>query len=175
MAITVDRKKIIITIVIAAVFVTAAGVYAFSAGVFTPSATEGTNQTADKPDVSTGTAYKAVLKEKQDKVNVLVAAGGDKSIKEAEEILEAEVKSATESGNVAYLVDAQLAKAGLLIDTGRPQEALDDILFTLEKDYKDDESYIYLIYGQMSWAYKQLDNAAKANEYLDKVPGGGWN
>jgi len=175
MAITVDRKKIIITIIITVLFVTAAGVYAFSTGIFTPSSSEENEQVGEKPDVSTGTAYKEVLKEKQDEVNVLVAAGGEKSVQQAEEIIEQEVQAATESGNVAYLVDAQLAKAGLLIQTGRAQEALDTILLTLESDYQGDEAYIYLIYAQISWAYKELDNLAKSEEYLDKIPGGGWD
>jgi hypothetical protein len=213
MAVKSVRKKIIIIIVIVVLVLSGGALtYAFTTGYFTP------QKTTSDSSSSTGTAYKENFQKAEKKVDDLIASGDEQSLKEAEEIVDSEVSAANESGNDAYIVDANLAKAtvlietgraqealdivlstldeknassdesnnedyivdaylakaGLLIESGHPQEALDVILLPLEKKYENNEAYKYLIFGQISWAYSELDNAAKSDEYFTKVPEKGW-
>lgn len=122
-------------------------------------------------ELSTGTAYKESFRKSADKVNDLIAAGDKESIKQAEEIIDAEVSAANESGNDAYIVDASLAKTTLLIETGRAQEAVDTVLPSLDEKYDDNEVYQNSIYLHLSLAYRELGDEAKADEYLDLMTG----
>lgn len=119
--------------------------------------------------------YQQAMKETTADVSRLTAAGDEKSIKQAEKIINEQVEKAAQSGNEEYSVEAQLAKADFLSTNGRPQEALDTILTPLSEKYFGNETYIYSIYGSMSLAYRWLDDLEKANEYLNKMPSQGWN
>lgn len=120
-------------------------------------------------------AYKESLKETITDANRLAATGNKQSLKQAEEIINEQVKKAEKSQNEDYSVEAQLTKADFLSVNGRPQEALDTILTPLSKKYANNETYMTSIYGSMSLAYRWLDDIDKANEYLNKLPSQGWN
>lgn len=131
---------------------------------------------------STGTAseearaqYDESVASTKDEINKLIAAGGSRSIERADEIIQEQEQAAQKSGDEEYTFDVAMAKAVLLIDTGRAQEALDDILFPLEQKYSSNEEYKYEIYGNIAWAYRELGNAEKSIEYLNKVPEKGWD
>ena len=165
MAVKKSRKKIIVIIIVALLVVGgAAAYYAISTDFFAQQKNAGS-------DVKTGTEYKASFQKVEKRVSALIASGDDKSIKEAEEIIESEVSAANDSGNDAYIVDASLAKATLLIETDRAQEVIDDLLPVLDEKYKDDEDYKNDIYLHMSLAYRELGDDAKADEYLNLMTG----
>ena len=136
--------------------------------------TNGTGDDAAKPN-STGTAYKEAFQKNKVKVEDLAEAGDQQSVEQADKIVESEVKSADKSGNDDYIVDANLSKAELLINTGRSQEAIDDVLLPLLEKYGNNEKYKYQIYSLLSWAYRQIGNVSKSEEYYDKIPDQGWN
>lgn len=169
-----SKKPIIITIIAVILLIGGGVTYVVMSGMLNPPVEE-VEQEQVKPDLTTGDAYKVQLEEKKVEVESLVAAGDEESIKQAEEIVKTEVKTAQASGNTSYLVDARLAQAVFMIDIGQAQEALDTILLPMEKEYQGNETYIYQIYGTTSYAYKWLDNGAKAEEYLDKIPPQGWD
>lgn len=166
----IQKPRLIITIV-GIVFLVAGGVAAmlYFGGVFTPR-TE-TVQEVTVP--ATGKEYQPALREKEAKVAELVAAGGEASIQEAEEIVAAEIKAAERSQNAGYIVEAKLAQATLQTETGRADDAL-EALFELERQYADDLENLYLIYAQISYAYSLLEDNDKSNEYLAKIPGEGF-
>ena len=110
------------------------------------------------------------IQQQREKVAALVAAGDPQSVKQAEQAVEAGVVEAEKSGDEAYTIEAKLEKAALLLDTGRPQEALDAVLLALERDYKTNETYILQIYSYIGQAYLALDNTARADEYFAKIP-----
>jgi len=173
MAIKNIRKKLIITIIVGLVL-TGAGVgYAFYAGYLKwPDASN--NISEDVIDTSSD-AYKATLQERDDRVTRLVNSGSQKSIQEADQLVEEDVKKAEQTGDEQYIHDTYIAKATLLINTGRAQQALDEILLPLEKKYENNEEKRHEIYGMISWAYRWLDDQNKANEYSNKMPSQGWN
>jgi hypothetical protein len=114
------------------------------------------------------------LSKSETKVNDLVASGGEASIKQADQIVDADLAAAEKSGNQDYIADANIAKTALLIQTGRAQDAL-NILLSLQNKASNSDTQRYEIYGQISWAYRELDQQDKANEYFNKIPGQGWN
>lgn len=168
MAVKKSRKKIIILIVVILVLlVGGAATYALVTGYFTPKDTD--------TDTTTKTGVYETFKRTSVKVDDLVSSGEEQSIKEANQIIEAEVVAADASGDDAYIVDAKLAKASFLINTGKAQEALDSILLPLDEKYGNNDTYKYHIYGQISWAYAELNNPAKADEYYNDIPAQGWD
>lgn len=166
-----SRKKVII--IAAAVLVLIAGgiaAYIITSQLNQP--VENTN--GSKSPNTSGNAYQERLSKVQTEVTDLVAVGDEQSIEEANKILDSEVKTAKDSGNDAYVVEASSAKASLLIETNRAQEAL-DLLLALEQEYGNEDAYKYELYGMISYAYRGLDNQAKSDEYLNKIPGRGWD
>lgn len=127
------------------------------------------------PDESATAKYLESVAETQDEVFILVEAGDESSIAKADQLVDEEIRKAEESGNETYIVSAYLAKAALLIDTDRAQEALDTILLPFEQKYHDNEDYIYDIYGYISSAYRVLGNTDKEAEYFNKLPEHGWD
>lgn len=165
------KKVIIITVAVVVLIAGAVAAYILVTGQLNQPA-ENTN--GSKNPNTSGNAYQERLGKVQTEVNDLIAVGDEQSIEEANQILDSEVKTAKDSGNDAYVVEASSAKASLLIETNRPQEAL-DLLLALEKEYGAEDAYKYELYGMISYAYKWLDNQAKSDEYLDKIPGRGWD
>jgi hypothetical protein len=169
MAVKKSRKKIIVLIVV--VLLLGGGVAAYY-GVSTGFFAQQLKLSGSDKELSTGTAYKESFRKSADKVNDLIAAGDKESIKQAEEIIDAEVSAANESGNDAYIVDAYVAKSSLLTQTGRPQESIDTILPSLEEPYIDsNEVYKNSMYLQLGLAYLELGDEAKAQEYLSQLTG----
>lgn len=167
----IQKPRLIITIV-GIVLLVAGGVAAmlYFGGVFTPR-----TETVEEVTVpATGKEYQPALREKEAKVAELVAAGGEASIEEAEAIVAAEIQAAEKSKNPGYIVESKLAQATLQTETGRANEALQALL-VLETQYANDPENLNLIYAQISYAYLLLDDQAKANEYLAKIPGEGFN
>ncbi|MFZ3009435.1 MAG: hypothetical protein WA030_00220 [Candidatus Microsaccharimonas sp.] len=172
MAINMTRKKILIVVGVIVILIGGVAVYAFMTGFFTPSKTA--NTSTDTPS-TTHYEQEASFKKKQSQVTKLVEAGDEASIKEAEAIAKAETEAAEKSGNDAYIVDAALAQALLFIDTGRAQQALDEILLPLEQKYGTNDTYRFLIYAVISRAYTVLGDTTKATEYYQKIPEKGWD
>jgi flagellar basal body-associated protein FliL len=172
MAINLSRKKVIIITAVLLVLI-AGGVAAYILVTGQLNQPVENNNGSKNPNTS-GNAYQERLSKVQTEVTDLVAVGDEQSIEEADQILNSEVKTAKDSGNDAYIVEATSAKASLLIETDRTQEAL-DLLLALERDYGSEDAYKYELYGMISYAYKGLDNQAKSDEYLNKIPGGGWD
>jgi hypothetical protein len=171
MAIRITRKKMLIAVVVLLLIVGGVIGYFFVTGqLFQRNDTTGTPD--DIP--STGKAYQQRLTKVQTEVTGLVTAGDAGSIEEAEELLDTEVQAAKKSGNVGYVVEASSAKAALLVDTNRAQEGLDALL-ALEQQYGDDDEYKYELYALISWAYREIDDQAKAEEYFNKIPSQGWD
>ncbi len=173
MAWAVHRK---ILIGVAVLVVVALGVSAYF--IFSSLIGNTANQTEDPQGSTqpiTKEAYKESLKETVTDANRLAATGNKQSIKQAEEIINEQVKKAEKSQNEDYSVEAQLTKADFLSVHGRPQEALDTILTPLSEKYASNETYMTAIYGSMSLAYRWLDDLDKANEYQSKLPTQGWN
>ncbi len=164
----IRTSRLIITITGITLLI-AGGVVAmlYFGGIFTPRDAQNTTETTVP---SEGTAYQAPLREKQAKVTELIAAGGAASIEEAEKIVEEEVKAAQRSQNSGYIVEAQLTKTSLLVETNRTDQALQTLL-DLEKQYANDPEKLYLIYAQLSYAYSLLGEAELSEEYLAKIPG----
>lgn len=171
MAFTLTRKKVIITaVVLVLVF---GGIFAYL--LLTNYFSRQQNTTTEPTKVpSTGNAYQERLTKVQTEVSGLVTVGDEASIQEANDILDSEIVTAKKSGNEAYVVEASSAKASLLVETDRAQEGL-DMLLALEQQYADNDAYKYDLYAQISWAYRALDNQAKADEYFAKIPAQGWD
>lgn len=167
MARKITRKKIIIFIVvILLVGGGTAAYYGVTTGFFAPSKNTDSSSTA-------GTEYKENFQKVETKVNDLIVSGDEQSIKEAEQLIDSEVSTADASGNEAYIVDAHLAKATLLIETDRAQEAVDSVLSSLDEKYADNDEYKNDIYINLSLAYRELGDDAKADEYLNQAQGRG--
>ncbi|HRN97119.1 MAG TPA: hypothetical protein PLZ58_01540 [Candidatus Saccharibacteria bacterium] len=131
-------------------------------------------QPVDKKPVASLTDAK-LIKEKQVKVDNLIATGDEKSIKQAEVIVKDDVATAKASGSQTAVARTSVDWANVLIQTGRAQEALDTILLPLNKEYTTVDDYKYSIYGSISWAYRMLGDSAKSYEYLDRIPSKGWD
>jgi hypothetical protein len=166
-------RKTIILVAVIAVIVVAGGVGAYFLA---------SRQTAQPPASQTDTettqpepTYRGALAKTESQVTELVEVGDEQSIQQAEEIIAAQIATAEESNDEAYTVEARLAQAQLWSTTGRAQQALNEILLPFEQQYANDESLRDLIYAMISFAYKQLDDGEQAQEYLDKIPGKGWN
>lgn len=167
----IQKPRFIITIV-AIILLIAGGVVAvlYFGGVFSPR-----NETVEEVAVpSTGKSYQPALREKEAEVADLIAAGGEQSIEQAEAIIEAEIQAAQKSQNVGYIVEATLAEARLQTETNRADQAL-ETLFELERQYTNDPENLYLVYAEIAYAYKILEDVDKSNEYLAKIPGEGFN
>ena len=119
--------------------------------------------------------YKDNFAKQQTAVESLLRAGDAESIAKAESITTTQIAEADKSGNEDFVVEATLAKATVLIETGRAKEALDSILFPLLDKYSNNEAYTYQVYGVISYAYRELDNQLKADEYFNKIPAKGWD
>lgn len=167
-----SKKTKIIVLAIVILVLLAGGAAAAYYFYFGPQKT--TTDTSNNSDTS-GTAYKTTFDKAQDKVYDLITSGDKESIDEANQIVEKQVTAADESGNDAYIVDAYIAKSTLLIETGKSQEALDTILIPLSEKYGNNETYKYVIYGNISWAYRELDQPEKADQYYEQIPGQGWD
>lgn len=118
---------------------------------------------------------KARIKENQVKVDNLITTGDDKSIKQAEVIVKGDLAEAKASGSQTSIVRTSVDWANVLIQTGRAQEALDDILLPLNKSYTSVDDYKYSIYGSISWAYRVLGDQDKASDYFSDIPSKGWD
>ena len=164
------KTKIILWAGVTILVFAAAGVGAY-VGYFLPMQDA---RYASNGETTAGT-YKEALRQKQDKVSALIAAGDEQSIVKANEIIESETAAAQDSGDDEYIVDVALTKASLLITTSRAQEAVDTVLQPLLDVYGDNDAYKYDIYGSMSWAYRELDEPMRADEYFSKIPGKGWD
>lgn len=172
MAINLNRKKVIIIAAAAVVLIVGGtAAYIFMSGQLNQPAENTTEPSKTNTSKKT---YQDKLDKAQTEVTDLVAAGDEGSIQAADQIINAQVEAANESGDIAYVVDASSAKASLLIETERAPEAL-DLLLALEQQYGDEDEYKYELYAMISYAYKSLDNQAKSEEYLNKIPGEGWD
>ncbi|MBC7459266.1 hypothetical protein H7200_00960 [Candidatus Saccharibacteria bacterium] len=130
---------------------------------------------SDSTPVTAEKTYKDNFVKQQTAVESLLRAGDAASIAKAEAITTTQIAEADKSGNNDFVVEATLAKATVLIETGRAQQALDDILFPMLKTYSNDQNFTEQIYGVMSFAYRQLDNQVKADEYFNKIQPKGWD
>jgi hypothetical protein len=167
MSVRIPRKVVIISLVVI-VLLGGAAAYAYNSGVFTTQKTTQTGSTT----VNNPKSVVAVPASVRKNISTLVASGDPQSVKEATDIANAQVAAADSSGSTAYIVDAHIAKADLLIHSDQPQQALDDLL-ALEKQYGNDNSYKYVIYSYISGAYLGLGNNTKAIEYSSKIPATG--
>jgi multidrug efflux pump subunit AcrB len=171
MAITITRKKILIAALVLILILGGVIAYIFVTGQL--SQQNDTTGTSGNTNM-TGNAYQERLTKVQTEVTDLVAVGDEASIQEADQILNTEIETAKKSGNISYIVDASNAKATLLINTDRAPEALEALL-ALEQQYGDDDDYKYELYGMISWAYREIDDQVKADEYFNKIPSQGWD
>ncbi len=178
MAIRVSRK-LIITVSVAAVVILGGGAaYAIANGYLTlpgktTTAGTGTDANTSTNGGSTSTTSAADTKfttQVQTQVNTLVAAGDPTSIKQAGQILDTQVAVASKSGDDDYIVDTNLAKADLLLNTDQPQAALDTILLPLNQQYGNNDTYKYRIDSYLGQAYNALGNTDKANGYYNLIP-----
>jgi len=119
---------------------------------------------------TTSTTYRTELHKQQTKINTLVTTGDSTSIDQANKIVDDEITAASKSGNDGYIIDANLTKATLYIDTNRAQEAIDTILIPLDAKYGSNLTYKYTICGYFSLAYRALGNQDKATEYFNQIP-----
>lgn len=166
------KTKIILLVGVIILLVVGAGA-ALYFGYLAPSVKKVTDdQTAA---TSADTAYNEKLKQKNDQVTALVVAGDQASIQKADDIVNTQVVTAEATGDDRQIVDAQIAKASLMIQTGRAQEAIDSVLTPLDQKYGSNDTYKYLIYASFAYAYRQLENPDKASEYATQIPGQGWN
>jgi uncharacterized protein with LGFP repeats len=169
MARKTGRKKVIILVIVVLLLAGGgAAYYGVRTGFFA-------SHSNNSNDTKTQSTYKDGLEKTKTKVNELIASGDKQSIKEADAIVDAEVSAANESGNDAYIVDANLAKAALLINTDRAQEAVDGVLSSVDKKYASNDTYKSDIYVNLSLAYTKLGDTAKADEYLNQISGRGGN
>jgi hypothetical protein len=171
---TIKSKKMrIILLVGIPILLLAAGGVAFYFGYYAPSM----KRVADDKTATTSaaTAYAQGLKQKDDQVTKLVNAGDAASVKQADTIVASQVVAAQASGDDRHIVDAGIAKASLLIQTGRAQEAIDSVLSLLDQKYGSNDAYKYDIDGSFAYAYRELNNTAKADEYFNKIPGQSWD
>lgn len=129
-------------------------------------------KTETSPGAPTTGTYKeqAAFTQKQTQVDKLVAAGDKGSVQEADTIMNAETESAAKSQSDAYIVESNLAKASLYINTGRAQKALDEVLSPLLQRYGNNTTYKYDVYGYMSWVYRELGDSKKAEQYYKMIP-----
>lgn len=165
-----NRKK---TIVIGAVVV---ALFLVVLGYFLYQTYTGVNNTSqDKGETVKKSSNQDKLIEKQKKLDALITKGDSASISEAEAIASSDLKAAKDSQDQTRIVSASIDSANILIQTGRAQQALDDILFPLNKSYTAIDDYKYSIYGSISWAYRVLGNQDKSNEYLNDIPSKGWD
>ncbi|MBC7565259.1 hypothetical protein H7100_03475 [Candidatus Saccharibacteria bacterium] len=172
MKIASKKTKVILLVGVIILLVVGAGA-ALYFGYLVPSVKKVTN---DKTAAtSANNAYNEKLKQKNDQVTALVTAGDETSIKKADDIVNTQVTAAKATGDDQQIVDAELAKASLMIQTGRAQEAIDSVLTPLDQKYGSNESYRYEIYASFAYAYRQLDNPDKANQYATQIPGKGWD
>ena len=167
MARKITRTKVIILIVAILLLGGVAAYFVTSTGIFSP------QQKAADTHLDTGTAYKDGFQKSKTKIGELIASGNKQSIKEADDLIETEISAANDSGNTTYIVDAHLAKAALLTETGRAQEALDSVLSSLDEKYALDSDFKNDIYVQLSLAYTELGDTAKAEGYLSQIQGRG--
>jgi predicted Zn-dependent protease len=166
MAIRLTRKKVLIAV--AVVLVIAAG--AAAAYFLLPNRSADITDENNTNNSSTKKPYQKALEDTQQKVDTLVENGDDESIKEAQQLADEQVAAAEQSGDEDYSFYAQLAKANLLIDLDRPQEAI-DILLPLAEKYGGTDPYKSQVYTRLALAYSRLGNDAKADEYLNMVSG----
>ncbi len=171
MAKKITRKKLIIIIAAVVLLLGAGAAVAFAMGIFTPG--DDTTGTETVKVTKTGTEYKTGLTKKTSQATALVDSGDQKSVEQAEKIINQETEAAKKSKNVGYIVDANLAKADLLNQTDRPKEAV-ELLLTLEQQYAPDGVYNENIYAALSRAYYLAGDTAKSDEYFAKIkPRGG--
>lgn len=177
-----NSKKLRIILLIAALFVvlggglTAAYHFDLAPGFFKliPGLNEKYKEKADgSDDKGSSIAYKESLTVSEEKVATLLKTGNAESQKEADKIVESEVTAANKSENDDYIVYANLAKAKLLMDTSRYQEAIDNVLLPLLQKYGTNEKYKGDINIALSIAYTKLGDGEKANEYLGETTGRG--
>jgi hypothetical protein len=165
MATTLTRKKLLISsVALIAVVSIAALSFVYASDLFKEQA-----DTIVIPESSKDAASSEA------DVAKLIEAGDEKSIQAAGEIIEAQMIVAEKSGDDRAILNAQLAKATLLIETSRAQEAIDSVLLPLEKRYAQSDTYKYEVYGQLSWAYRELGDIATADKYYSNIPAKGWN
>lgn len=170
---TFKSKRVrIILLVGVPILLLAGGVAAFYFGYYVPSMKKLSD--AKTTTSSASDTYVKMLKQKNDQVTRLITAGDPASIKQADTVVDAQVTTAQTTGDDRQIVDAGIAKASLFIQTGRAQQAIDTVLTPLDQKYGSNETYKYDIYGSFAYAYRELDNAAKADEYFSKIPGQSW-
>lgn len=175
MAWAVHRKILIGVAILVVIAIGVSAYFIFASLIGSSNANDPTDEPQGSSAPITKEVYKESLKNAVTDANRLAATGNEQSIKQAEDIINEQVKKAEKSQNEDYSVEAQLTKADFLSVNGRPQEALDTILTPLSKKYANNETYMTAIYGSMSLAYRWLDDLDKANEYLNKLPSQGWN
>lgn len=172
MAFTAKRKRIILLVgIISLILIGAAAAFYFFYIVPLNKEAPATQPVAS----SENDAYNQRLKTKEDQVTKLINAGDDASLNKADEIVNSQVAAAEASGSDREMVDAGIAKASLLIQTERAQEALDTVLMPLEKKYGSNDEYKNEIYASISWAYRVLGDPDTAAEYFNKIPSKGWD
>ena len=171
MAKKISRKTLVIIIAAVVLLLGGAAATAFAMGVFTPADDDAGIETVKV--TKTGTEYKAGLTKKSSQATALIDTGDQKSVEQAEKIINQETEAAKKSENVGYIVDANLAKADLLNQTDRPKEAV-ELLLTLEQQYAPDGVYNENIYAALARAYYLAGDTAKSDEYFAKIkPRGG--
>lgn len=117
---------------------------------------------------NTESVHKQKVEQDQTKVDSLVTVGDEASIEQAKQIADTQIDAAEKSGDDAYIVDASIQKAGILIQTGQSQEALDTILFPLQKKYEGNATYKRDIYMTISWAYRVMGDETTADSYFNQ-------
>lgn len=167
---TESKKQRIILVIVIALVVLGGGAVAYF-GYIAPSIRKTTVASADM----SGTKYQATLQQKQAQINTLVASGDKASVEQAAKIADSQVTTANDSGNDAYIVDASIAKATIMIQTGQARAALDSVLFPLDKKYSSNETYKANIYACIAYAYRQLDDQTNADKYSSQITGESFN
>ncbi|MEO6109439.1 MAG: hypothetical protein ABIP50_00300 [Candidatus Saccharimonadales bacterium] len=162
----ITHKKTIIASIILIVLVVGGATYAYFAGYFSSTKEDQGTTNIEK----SGTAYRDTFNKTQDQVAKLLSADDTQSTQQAIKIIDSQITEADKSGNESYSVDARLAKAILLINTDKPQEAIDTILIPLEAKYGDSDAYKYKIDTHFARAYDVIGDTIKADEYYKKVP-----
>jgi outer membrane lipoprotein-sorting protein len=162
----VSKKLRIILVIVIVLVVLGGGAVAYF-GFVAPSMKKATTASTDV----TGTKYQTVLRQKQAQIDTLVASGDKNSVQQATQIANSQVAAATDSGNDAYIVDASIAKATVMIQTGQAQEALDSVLLPLDQKYSSNATYKASIYACIAYAYRELGDATNADKYFSQIPG----
>lgn len=169
------KKQVIIIVAVIVIGCIGTVVYFLHFAPLSKSTDESTSTPNTQTTTTAVAAHQQAVTQQQTKIDSLVATGNTQSIAQADQVANSQVATADTSGDDAYIVSANLAKAQLLIDTKRAQEALDSVLLPLDQKYGKNDTYKYQIDSYIGEAYNAIGNADKAQQYYSQIPPLGYN